>query len=86
MACPGGCIAGGGQPYFAAEHTFPMDPKIIAKRRKALYNIDSEKTIRKSHENPFIKKIYADFLGQPGSEKAHRLLHTHYSPQEPRGI
>ena len=87
MACPGGCIAGGGQPYFAAdEHTFPMDPAIIEKRRKALYQIDAKKGLRKSHENPAIERIYSEFLGEPGSETAHKLLHTHYHQKEPRGI
>ncbi|MPN26175.1 NADP-reducing hydrogenase subunit HndD [bioreactor metagenome] len=87
MACPGGCLAGGGQPYFASsEHTFPMDPAIIEKRRKALYNIDANKKIRKSHANPAIKQIYDEFLEKPGSHIAHNLLHTHYSPKEPRGI
>jgi NADP-reducing hydrogenase subunit HndD len=86
MACPGGCIAGGGQPYFAAEHTFPMDPAIIEKRRKALYNIDSNKGLRKSHENPAINRIYSEFLGEPGSKVAHKLLHTHYNQKLPKGI
>lgn len=86
MACPGGCIAGGGQPYFATEHTFPMDPAIIEKRRQALYKIDTSKELRKSHENPAITSIYSEFLGEPGSEIAHKLLHTHYHKKEPMGI
>jgi NADP-reducing hydrogenase subunit HndD len=72
MACPGGCIGGGGQPL----HHGNSD--IIKARAAALYREDKEKPIRKSHENPFIIKIYEEFLGKPNSEKAHHLLHTHY--------
>ena len=72
MACPGGCINGGGQPYIHS------DTSILEKRMKALYSIDSSKEIRKSHENPYIMKLYHDFLGEPGGEKAHSLLHTNY--------
>ncbi|MFW5981154.1 MAG: NADH-dependent [FeFe] hydrogenase, group A6 [bacterium] len=71
MACPGGCLGGGGQPISLAED-------VKEKRMAALYQIDKEKEIRKSHENPMIKKIYEDFLKKPGSEKSHQLLHTHY--------
>jgi NADH-quinone oxidoreductase subunit G/NADP-reducing hydrogenase subunit HndD len=71
MACPGGCIGGGGQPI-------PTNDDIRLKRIKALYKDDSERTIRKSHENPSIKILYKDFLGEPGGEKAHHFLHTHY--------
>lgn len=72
MACPGGCINGGGQPYIHS------DTDIIEKRMKGIYAIDSGMEIRKSHENPYILKLYKEFLGQPGSEKAHKLLHTEY--------
>ena len=72
MSCPGGCIGGGGQPY---HHS---DSSILKKRQMALYNEDSKKTLRKSHENPYIVKLYEEFLGAPMSEKAHHLLHTHY--------
>ena len=71
MACPGGCIGGGGQPLPATED-------IINKRMEALYEIDSSKKLRKSHENPYIKKIYDEYLEEPGSHKAHELLHTNY--------
>ncbi len=71
MACPGGCIGGGGQPL-------PATKDVLEKRMNALYEIDSLKSIRKSHENPYIKKIYEDFLGKPGSHKSHELLHTNY--------
>jgi len=72
MACPGGCIGGGGQPLHHG------DSEILKKRTAALYREDAGKPIRKSHENPYIIKLYEDFLGKPMSEKAHHLLHTHY--------
>ena len=72
MACPGGCIGGGGQPLHHG------DASILKARTKAIYQEDEEKSIRKSHENPYIKKLYEEFLGEPMSEKAHELLHTQY--------
>ena len=72
MACPGGCINGGGQPYLHG------DANILEKRMKGLYTEDESKALRLSHENPEIKALYKDFLGEPGSEKAHHLLHTVY--------
>ena len=72
MACPGGCIGGGGQP---SHHG---DSSILKARMKAIYEEDADKTIRKSHENPYIIKLYEEFLGKPMSEKAHHLLHTCY--------
>jgi len=72
MACPGGCIGGGGQPLHHG------DASILKARTKAIYQEDEGKTIRKSHENPYILKLYDEFLGEPLSEKAHELLHTHY--------
>ena len=72
MACPGGCIGGGGQPLHHG------NSEIITARATALYVEDRKKPLRKSHENPFIIKLYEEFLGKPGSEKAHHLLHTHY--------
>ena len=72
MSCPGGCIGGGGQPYHHG------DAEILKKRQLALYREDSGKPIRKSHENPYIAKLYEEFLGVPMSEKAHHLLHTAY--------
>ncbi len=85
MACPGGCIGGGGQPYPPAGYTI-LDPKLLAKRAKALYTIDTDKDIRSSNHNPAITALYEEYLGEPGGEKAHRLLHTHYAPRLPRGI
>ena len=80
MCCPGGCVNGGGQPQVHASVRNFVD---VAKlRADALYRNDAAKTIRKSHENPSIKKIYADFLGKPGSETAHHVLHTHYVPRQ----
>ena len=72
MACPGGCIGGAGQPLHHGNSS------IIKARMDAIYREDSEKTIRKSHENPYIAKLYNEFLGKPMSEKSHHLLHTHY--------
>ncbi len=85
MACPGGCIGGGGQPY-PPRGTKVLDPALLAARARALYSIDGAKKLRKSHENPAVKKLYAEFLGEPGGAKAHELLHTHYSAKLPRGI
>jgi len=85
MACPGGCIGGGGQPY-PPEGMYVLDPELTRLRAKALYDIDREKTLRKSHENPDILKLYKEFLGEPNSHKAHELLHTHYQPRTPRGV
>ena len=73
MACPGGCINGGGQPFIKGERT-----ETLARRMEGIYAEDNGKQIRLSHENPDIKKLYAEYLGEPGSEKAHHLLHTAY--------
>ncbi|MGQ9474052.1 MAG: iron hydrogenase small subunit, partial [Candidatus Caldatribacteriaceae bacterium] len=75
MACPGGCIGGGGQPI-------PTNLEIRMKRIEAIYNVDKNLPIRKSHENPAIKRLYEEFLGEPNGEKAHHLLHTHYVSRE----
>ncbi|MCG8471001.1 MAG: [FeFe] hydrogenase, group A [Desulfobacterales bacterium] len=72
MACPGGCIGGGGQPFHKG------DEAIIRARQKAIYTEDAGKTLRKSHENPYIQELYEKYLGKPLGEKAHKLLHTHY--------
>lgn len=76
MACPGGCVTGGGQPICSAKTQMDVDVK--AQRAKALYTEDANSPIRKSHENPDIQLLYKDFLEKPGSHKAHELLHTHY--------
>jgi len=81
MACPGGCIGGGGQPY-----THGNNFEILKKRRSAIYAEDSGKKLRKSHENPYIIKLYEEFLGKPGGHKAHELLHTHYFDKSKKEI
>jgi len=85
MACPGGCIGGGGQPY-PRPGAGVLDHELLRKRASALYAIDSGKTLRKSYENPAIEELYDTYLGGPGSEKAHELLHTDYAARIPRGI
>ena len=80
MGCPGGCVNGGGQPIISAEERGKSDPRM--RRAKALYAADAAMTYRKSHENPSIKRIYEEFLGEPNSHKAHQLLHTTYAPQK----
>ncbi len=85
MGCPGGCIGGGGQPY-AGANAIPLDKEALRKRASALYNLDAERTIRKSHLNPDIQRLYEEYLGKPMSEKAHHLLHTHYHARLPVGI
>ena len=72
MACPGGCIGGGGQPYHFG------NSEILLKRGASLYSEDERKVIRKSHENPQIIRLYEEFLGKPLGHKSHELLHTHY--------
>ena len=84
MACPGGCIMGGGQPIKDSKTQAEVDIKKL--RGEALYSIDEKSKIRKSHENPILKTIYADYLGEPGGEKAHKLLHTHYYKREKYNI
>lgn len=75
MTCPGGCIAGGGQPL-------NTDIEQVKARMKALYNIDRNEVVRLSHENRSIQKLYEEFLERPLSEKSHHLLHTHYHKQD----
>jgi iron-only hydrogenase group A len=76
MACPGGCIGGGGQPYHHG------DSEILKKRMAAIYREDVNKTLRKSHENPTIKDVYGTYLEHPLSHKAHELLHTHFEAKD----
>lgn len=76
MACPGGCIGGGGQPYHHG------DINLLKKRAAAIYEEDRAKPIRRSHQNPDIIMLYREFLGEPYGAKAHELLHTHYTPRE----
>lgn len=72
MACPGGCIGGGGQPYHHG------DISVLKRRAEGIYSIDEGKHLRKSHENPQVKKLYEDYLGEVGGPLAHELLHTSY--------
>ena len=76
MACPGGCVNGGGQPIHPQSVKNFEDIRVA--RAKALYSIDEASTIRKSHENPEIKAVYEEFFGKPGSHLAHEILHTTY--------
>ncbi len=71
MACPGGCVGGGGQPYMVTD-------ELRIKRAEGLYQDDTDKQIRCSHQNPYIKRLYEEFLEKPLSEKSEKLLHTHY--------
>jgi NADP-reducing hydrogenase subunit HndD len=80
MACPGGCVTGGGQPIQPSEVRSWTD--IRKERAMAIYEEDRNLPVRKSHENPVIERIYKDFLERPGSHKAHELLHTHYTRRE----
>ncbi|MCI8654760.1 MAG: 2Fe-2S iron-sulfur cluster binding domain-containing protein [Clostridia bacterium] len=77
MACPGGCIMGGGQPIKSSKIRSTVDVRKL--RSDALYTIDEKSTIRKSHENPVMKQLYDEFLEKPGSHVAHKYLHTSYS-------
>lgn len=75
MTCPGGCISGGGQPI-------GTNVEAVRSRMKALYNIDKYETVRTSHSNKSIKRLYDEYFGKPNSEKAHELLHTHYTKRD----
>lgn len=76
MGCPGGCVTGGGQPIVDARARYYVDPR--AARAAATYSEDESMAIRKSHKNPAVQKLYAEFLGEPNSHIAHELLHTTY--------
>ena len=80
MACPGGCIMGGGQPIKSSKVRREVDVRKL--RANALYTIDEKSTIRKSHQNPVLQKIYKNYLGEPNGHKAHELLHTNYAKRE----
>jgi iron only hydrogenase large subunit-like protein len=75
MTCPGGCIAGGGQPL-------GLGTENIVARMKALYQIDRDAPLRTSHHNPWVQRLYTEFLGQPLGHKSHELLHTRYAKRE----
>jgi len=80
MACPGGCVTGGGQPIRTAGEKMKTDFRVV--RAQAIYNADQQLPLRKSHNNPDITKIYEEFLGAPNSHKSHELLHTKYQKRE----
>lgn len=86
MGCPGGCIAGGGQPFVKPQFLPNEDIDILdtykEKRAAALYSEDEKQAVRQSHNNPQIKELYEKFLGEPNSHKAHELLHTSYAARE----
>ncbi len=77
MGCPGGCVTGGGQPIINATKLSYIDPKAL--RAEGLYREDAGKKLRKSHENPGVRRVYEEYFEQPGSHRAHELLHTHYT-------
>lgn len=76
MACPGGCVTGGGQPFVSAQKK--MDTDVAKMRAKALYDEDEDMPLRKSHKNPSIQKLYEEYFGEPCGHRSHELLHTHY--------
>lgn len=80
MACPGGCINGGGQPIQHADVRNWTDVRSL--RARALYTQDAGMTYRRSHENPIVQQVYREYLGEPGGHRAHELLHTIYIPQK----
>ena len=80
MACPGGCVNGGGQPIKSSKIRSKLDVRKL--RADAIYTIDEKSTIRKSHQNPVVQGIYQEFFGEPCREKAHEYLHTHYKKQD----
>ncbi len=88
MCCPGGCINGGGQSYVRPALLPNEDLDILdtykAKRAAALYSEDERQTLRQSHNNPQVQQLYAEYLGEPNSHKAHELLHTHYNSERVR--
>lgn len=84
MACPGGCVMGGGQPIKSSKIRATVDVRKL--RADSIYEIDKQSTIRKSHENPVMKQLYEEYLEKPGSHVAHKYLHTTYSKKEKYNI
>ncbi|MBQ8882631.1 MAG: iron hydrogenase small subunit, partial [Clostridia bacterium] len=81
MTCPGGCVNGGGQPIVSSELiNAGVDPRAL--RAKAIYNSDKKSSLRVSHENPVVKKLYEEYFGEPNSHKAHKILHTTYRKRD----
>lgn len=77
MCCPGGCVGGGGQPILSADERWEVDHKQV--RGDSIYEVDRNMPLRKSHENPAVKALYEEFLGEPIGKKSHELLHTDYT-------
>lgn len=84
MSCPGGCIMGGGQPIKSSKTRNAVD--VFKKRSDSIYSIDEKSSIRKSHENPYLKKAYEEYIGEAGGHEAHKLLHTSYAPRKKYNI
>jgi NADP-reducing hydrogenase subunit HndD len=86
MGCPGGCIAGGGQPFvrpcFLPNEGDDILDTFRQKRANALYSEDERQVLRQSHKNTQVQKLYEEYLGKPNSHKAHAVLHTHYKARE----
>jgi iron only hydrogenase large subunit-like protein len=76
MACPGGCVHGGGQSHVSSKARLDVNPKVS--RANALYELDASLPIRKSHKNPEVMRLYEDYLKEPNGHLSHKLLHTHY--------
>lgn len=85
MACPGGCVGGGGQPY-PTVNSIPLDQTCLQKRADVLYDADRKNAIRRSHNNPDVQRLYDEYLDRPLGQKSHELLHTRYAKSKPRGI
>lgn len=81
MCCPGGCVGGGGQPILSADERWEIDYREA--RANAIYDVDRNMDLRKSHENPAVQTLYKEYLGEPLGEKSHKLLHTNYSKRPP---
>jgi NADP-reducing hydrogenase subunit HndD len=82
MACPGGCVGGGGQPLVSGPKRMELEEDFRKLRAQAIYNEDKARTLRKSHQNPAVQNLYETYLGKPLGEKSHKLLHTHYAPRQ----
>ncbi len=82
MACPGGCVGGGGQPIYTETNDWNEQISHRAERARGLFELDRQREHRKAHENPAVQKLYTDFLGEPGSPRAHKLLHSRHQSRK----
>jgi iron only hydrogenase large subunit-like protein len=80
MACPGGCVHGGGQSHVSTKARLDIDPRV--NRANALYSEDERLTLRKSHHNPEVQRLYFDYLKEPNGHLSHKFLHTHYHKRD----